>query len=286
MYIYYQGSDGSIRTLGDNELVHYNHNHDALGRFARSAGASIRRSFENDAANSVANRYYKINKRQKKIDKYNRKLNTELAQRRKQKAAKFQRKLDKASVKARRAHKKQLKGKNLSSRDVKRLNKENKYRAKVAKYSKRNDKWEYKISKIERRNNRDARKINKTIQRYGDVALKNVRASDKTATVKAYLEANPTRKQLKEKYNKKNLIGETDLQTEKRYNQLKKQVNHKKAKQALANWDKNLEKPGGIYSKDHILDVIDSGNLDARHDLETDLGEPLESYVKRNKYKR
>jgi hypothetical protein len=202
MYIYYQGSDGSIRTLGDNELAHYNHNHDSLGRFAKSAGASIKRSFENDAADSVSARYSRINKRQKKIDKYNRKLNTELAQRRKQKAAKFQRKLDKATVKARKAHRKQLKGKNLSSRDVKRLNKENKYRAKVAKYSKRNDKWEYKISKIERRNNRDARKINKMVERYGDVAMRDVKASDNTAIVREYLEANPTRKQLKERYKK------------------------------------------------------------------------------------
>lgn len=36
--MYYQASDGSIRLLGDNELTHYNHNHDALGRFARSGG--------------------------------------------------------------------------------------------------------------------------------------------------------------------------------------------------------------------------------------------------------
>ena len=192
MYIEYYASDGSIRTLGDNELAHYNHNHDALGRFSRSNGVS----------SSVASRYSRINRRQKKIDKYNRKLNTELAQRRKQKAAKFQRKLDKAEYKARRAHKKQLRGKDLNSRDIKRLNRENRYRAKVAKYSQKNDKWEYKISKIERRNNRDARKINKMVERYGDVAMRDVQSSDKTAVVKAYLEANPTRKQLKEKYKK------------------------------------------------------------------------------------
>lgn len=189
MYIEYYGNDGSIRYLGDAELAHFNHNHDALGRFSSGNGVS----------SSVANRYSRINKRQQKIDKYNRKLNTEFAQRRKQKAAKYQRKLDKAEIKARRAHKKQLKGKKLSSRDVKRLNRENKYRAKVAKYSRKNDKWEYKISKIERRNNRDARKINKLVERYGDIAMKDVRASDKTAAVKAYLDSNPTRKQLKER---------------------------------------------------------------------------------------
>lgn len=206
MYVYYRGNDGNIKSLGDNELAHYNHNHDALGRFSGS----------NSAAASVANRYSRINKRQVKIDKYNRKLNTEFAQRRKQKAAKFQRKLDKAEIKARRAHRKQLKGKNLSSRDVKRLNRENKYRAKVAKYSRKNDKWEYKIAKIERRNNRDARKINKLVERYGDVALKDVRSSDKTAVVKTYLEANPTRKQLKDKKKKeisrkKNINSPTEV---------------------------------------------------------------------------
>lgn len=41
MYIYYQGNDGCIKTIGDNELAHYNHNHDAFGRFAgRSGGVS------------------------------------------------------------------------------------------------------------------------------------------------------------------------------------------------------------------------------------------------------
>ena len=38
MYVKYQASDGSVHTLGDNELVHYNHNHDSLGRFARGSG--------------------------------------------------------------------------------------------------------------------------------------------------------------------------------------------------------------------------------------------------------
>ena len=38
MDILYFGSDGMIRALGDtNFFSHYNHNHDKLGRFARSA---------------------------------------------------------------------------------------------------------------------------------------------------------------------------------------------------------------------------------------------------------
>ena len=39
MYIEYYASDGSLMCLGDvNELYHYNHNHDALGRFASKVG--------------------------------------------------------------------------------------------------------------------------------------------------------------------------------------------------------------------------------------------------------
>ena len=39
MYIEYYANDGSLRYLGDaNELYHYNHNHDALGRFSKSVG--------------------------------------------------------------------------------------------------------------------------------------------------------------------------------------------------------------------------------------------------------
>ena len=40
MTVYYCGSDGRVRGLGDNELIHFNHNHDRLGRFARSNGSS------------------------------------------------------------------------------------------------------------------------------------------------------------------------------------------------------------------------------------------------------
>ena len=38
--IIYQGSDGCIHCLGDTYLVHYNHNHDKLGRFASSTGSA------------------------------------------------------------------------------------------------------------------------------------------------------------------------------------------------------------------------------------------------------
>lgn len=39
MSILYYGSDGRVHGLGDkNTLMHYNHNHDKLGRFAKSNG--------------------------------------------------------------------------------------------------------------------------------------------------------------------------------------------------------------------------------------------------------
>lgn len=38
--IQYIGQDGRTHTLGDNELAHYNHNHDKLGRFASSSGSA------------------------------------------------------------------------------------------------------------------------------------------------------------------------------------------------------------------------------------------------------
>lgn len=63
MYIEYYANDGSLRYLGDvNELYHYNHNHDALGRFAKSAGASI-----SNAGNASYGKQYK--KQLNKMDK-------------------------------------------------------------------------------------------------------------------------------------------------------------------------------------------------------------------------
>ena len=63
MYIEYYASDGSLMCLGDvNELCHYNHNHDALGRFAKSAGASISK-----AGNASYGKQYK--KQLNKMDK-------------------------------------------------------------------------------------------------------------------------------------------------------------------------------------------------------------------------
>lgn len=46
MSILYYGSDGKIHELGDkNTLMHYNHNHDSLGRFAKSTATKAWNSY-------------------------------------------------------------------------------------------------------------------------------------------------------------------------------------------------------------------------------------------------
>ena len=61
MYIEYYANDGSIKSLGDNELAHYNHNHDALGRFSKSSAAKRTR-----AAKRGLNKLYKLDKKANK----------------------------------------------------------------------------------------------------------------------------------------------------------------------------------------------------------------------------
>ena len=86
MTVYYCGSDGRVRGLGDNELIHFNHNHDRLGRFARSNGSSggaskaqikqakrdAKLSKWKEKENLSAEKYYskKIAKADKKAAKY------------------------------------------------------------------------------------------------------------------------------------------------------------------------------------------------------------------------
>ena len=60
MYIEYYASDGSIKTLGDNELAHFNHNHDAFGRFTSSSGSRTR------AAKRGLNKLYRLDKKANK----------------------------------------------------------------------------------------------------------------------------------------------------------------------------------------------------------------------------
>lgn len=84
MYVYYQGSDGSIRSLGDSELAHYNHNHDALGRFARGNGGS----------STYESKMRSLDKATNKINKKTQSLRSKEVKYR-AKAAKYQRKANK-----------------------------------------------------------------------------------------------------------------------------------------------------------------------------------------------
>lgn len=201
MYVYYQGSDGYIKTLGDDELAHYNHNHDALGRFAKSAGASIKRSFENDAARTVARKYEKINERQRKIDKYERKINSTRNQRRLYKAQKYKAKLAKAERKAKKARMRKEAGYRLTDKQAKRLMKVEKLKAKAAGKTYKTEKWSAKAQKREYKNYKDAKDINRLVNKYGDVAMSQVKSSERTRVVREYLDKSPSPIKRKSVYN-------------------------------------------------------------------------------------
>ena len=55
--IQYVGQDGVVHILGENELMHYNHNHDSLGRFASSNGSRMAYRY---ALNRMDNRHVKL----------------------------------------------------------------------------------------------------------------------------------------------------------------------------------------------------------------------------------
>ena len=96
-----------------------------------------------------------------KIANYQKKLNTVGAQKRAAKAAKYKAKQDKYDRKAARARTRLAQGKNLSKGEMKKISKAEKYRAKVAKNSKKNDKYQAKIANLQKKNARLDRKISK-----------------------------------------------------------------------------------------------------------------------------
>lgn len=169
--IQYMGQDGRVHCLGDNELMHFNHNHDKLGRFASSNGGAVR------AANKIDRLQTKINKRQAKIDKLNRKISSNRNQRRLAKGAKYDAKLVKATHKARRASMKRAAGKDLSERDQKRLMRVEELKAKSAGKTYKNDKWEAKVANLTYKNNKNQKKIDKLTAKYGAKTLSEARKS-------------------------------------------------------------------------------------------------------------
>lgn len=91
--IQYIDYNGNLRLLGDSELMHYNHNHDKLGRFAVSKGA----------ARKIDRLQRKIEKRQQKIVKLNAKIQSDRNRKRMAKGAKYDAQLSKATNKARKS---------------------------------------------------------------------------------------------------------------------------------------------------------------------------------------
>ena len=142
MYVYYQGSDGSIKTLGDNELAHFNHNHDALGRFAKSGLGKVTK-YER-----------KAQKAQIKAGKYQGKSAKYLA-----KSAKREMKLSKTGL---------WRSPELSRKPVKWSSKGYKYQKKAAKWSKKQVKYQNKAQKW-------ANKINSKV---GDKPLTDIPLSE------------------------------------------------------------------------------------------------------------
>lgn len=100
--ITYISQNGKITVLGDYELMHFNHNHDRLGRFARGNGVSsaARRSTKLDKwkakqSTKLEKRYGKeLGKADKRISKASKKYSAKPTERRKNKLSyeRFQKK--------------------------------------------------------------------------------------------------------------------------------------------------------------------------------------------------
>ena len=142
MNIKYYASDGSIRTLGDDELAHYNHNHDSMGRFAKSG------------LGKVVKYEKKAQKAQIKAGKYQGKSAKYLI-----KSAKRERKLAKSGL---------WRSPELSRKPVKWSSKGYKYQKKAAKWSKKQVKYQQKAQKW----------ANKTNKRVGDTPITELGISE------------------------------------------------------------------------------------------------------------
>lgn len=142
----YIGQDGRVHVLGDAELMHYNHNHDKLGRFSSSGGAAKIGAIQN-----------RIEQRDDKIARINSKLNSKRNLKKRLKA-------DKYNLKATKARKKRFK----NEFDIERAEK---YTNKAARKSYKLDKLERKRSKLEYKNIRDQKRIDRLQKKVGNIPM-------------------------------------------------------------------------------------------------------------------
>lgn len=139
---------------GTSFLMHYNHKHDKLGRFAETNGSSRLAS--------------KIDKRNEKIDKIDKELSSVRENKKLAKYARFNAKVEKANAKAEKAMRKLAKGKALSNKEIRRLEKYEELKSKQASISEKESRikdkratLELEKSKLERKNEKTARKLAK-----------------------------------------------------------------------------------------------------------------------------
>ena len=150
-----------------NELYHYNHNHDALGRFAKSSGVS-RSERLGKRKERLENRSMKYEARIV-LDKE--KLSRPSSLRRDAKVAKLERKKNRYAPRAAKAQKRLANGKDISNRQAKAMLKTQQLEGKIAKADKKNSKTRARIAKNELRNAR----VEKRIARVSKMQVKAVR---------------------------------------------------------------------------------------------------------------
>lgn len=139
---------------GPSFLMHYNHKHDELGRFAETNGSSRLAS--------------KIDKRNEKIGKIDKELSSVRDNKKLAKYARFNVKVEKANAKAEKAMRKLAKGKALSNKEIRRLEKYEELKSKQASISEKESRikdkratLELEKSKLEKKNAKAEKKLEK-----------------------------------------------------------------------------------------------------------------------------
>lgn len=141
--------------LGEEDhFEHYNHNHDALGRFASTPGGA---KYEKKLDKIQT----KIDSNNSKIEGYKKKINP----RKKIKAEKLRTKSTKYEKANKKAKIKEIKGKEVSDRLAKKANKHSELNTKADLIDSKNIKLEQKISELEAKNEKYQAQIDKVLSK-------------------------------------------------------------------------------------------------------------------------